>query len=89
VESEQIGEQIVAALGEGASRELLDAITRSVEDRVSLIGRLSQRDDATWLAELLSEIESDPQDITRLRLIDALEEELNRQPGSVRVPSAR
>jgi hypothetical protein len=28
---------------------------------------------AAWLADLLTEIESDPDDITRLRLIDGLE----------------
>jgi hypothetical protein len=32
--------------------------------------------DAAWLAELLTEIESDPDDITRLRLIHALREVL-------------
>ena len=31
---------------------------------------LARRDDATWLAELLMGIETDPDDITRLRLID-------------------
>jgi hypothetical protein len=48
-------------------------LTRSEEDRAALIGRLSQRDDATWLAELLLDIETDPDDITRLRLIEGLE----------------
>ena len=51
-------------------------LTRSEEDRAALIGRLSQRDDTTWLAELLLEIETDPDDITRLRLIDGLDEAL-------------
>jgi hypothetical protein len=32
-------------------------------------GESQLRDDAAWLAELLTEIESDPDDITRLRLI--------------------
>jgi hypothetical protein len=32
-----------------------------------------QRDDAEWLAEPLIEIETEPDDITRLRPIDGLE----------------
>ena len=38
----------------------LYAVTRREVDRAALIGRLAQRDDATWLAELLIEIETDP-----------------------------
>ena len=48
----------------------------ATEDRAALIGRLSQREDTTWLAELLIEIETDPDDITRMRLIDGLEKAL-------------
>jgi hypothetical protein len=64
------GKRVVGILGEGASSDLLDVITRSEDDRAALIGRLSQRQDALWLAELLIEMETDPYDITRLRLID-------------------
>jgi hypothetical protein len=35
-------------------------------------------DAAEWLADLLTEIESDPDDITRLRLIHALRDALGR-----------
>jgi hypothetical protein len=59
-ENAAIGRRVVEILGPGAARELLEAITRSEEDCVALIGRLSQREDATWLAELLIEIETDP-----------------------------
>jgi hypothetical protein len=45
--------------------------------RPALIGRLSQRDDTTWLAELLIEIETDPEDLTRPRLIDELQQALD------------
>jgi hypothetical protein len=38
---------------EAGARELLDVLTRSDADRAALIGRLSQRADAEWLAELL------------------------------------
>ncbi|MDP9330002.1 MAG: hypothetical protein M3P11_05090 [Actinomycetota bacterium] len=56
----------LAALGEPAARELLDVLTRSDVDRAALIGRLHQRVDARWLAEVLMELESDPDDITRM-----------------------
>jgi hypothetical protein len=71
--SRDLGWRIVAAIGEIAARELLDVLTRSDADRAALIGRLSLRDDATWLAELLIEIESDPDDLMRLELIGALQ----------------
>ena len=50
-ESAALGRRVVGILGEGAARELLDVMTRSEEDRAAIIGRLSQRDDATVLAE--------------------------------------
>ncbi len=67
-----LGARIVAALGELASRELLDVLTRLDADRAALIGRLHQRDDTAWLAELLMDIESDPDGITRLQVVEAL-----------------
>jgi hypothetical protein len=42
------------------------------QETIEGLDRLSQREDATWLAEVLIEIETDPDDITRLRLIDGL-----------------
>jgi hypothetical protein len=51
------------ALGEPAARELLDVLTRPDADRAALIGRLHLREDAAWLAEVLVEIEADPDDI--------------------------
>jgi hypothetical protein len=77
VDPAAVGARIVAALGEPAARELLDVLSRSDADRAALIGRLHQREDMTWLAELLIEIESDPNDITRLELIGALQAVLN------------
>jgi hypothetical protein len=71
--SRDLGSRVVAALGEPAARELLDVLTRSDADRAALIGRLLLRDDASWLGELLIEIESDPDDLTRLKLIAALQ----------------
>ena len=66
-----LGERILSILAPGASRDLLDALTRSDEDRTTLIARLHLRADGEWLAELLMDVESDPDDLVRLRLIDA------------------
>ena len=72
-ENAPLGRRVGESLGLGAARELFDVQTRSEEDRAALIGRLVQRDDAAWLAELLIETDPDPDGITRLRLIDGLE----------------
>jgi hypothetical protein len=77
---EDIGARVVAALGEPAARELLDALERSDADRAALIGRLYARDDARWLAELLMDLEDERGELVRLRLIDALRREVGR-PG--------
>ena len=45
--SEDVGERVVAALGEPAARELLEALERPDADRAALIGRLYFRDDAS------------------------------------------
>jgi hypothetical protein len=72
-EFDDLGSRIVAALGEPASRELLGVLaSRDDAGRAALIGRLYQRDGTTWLAELLMDIESDPDDITRLQIVEAL-----------------
>jgi hypothetical protein len=42
----------------------------------ALIGRLHDRDDAAWLAELLIDLEDDAGEIVRLRLIEALRREV-------------
>jgi hypothetical protein len=65
-----ISVRIVAAVGEAGARELLDVLTRPDADRAALIGRLHQREDAEWLAELLIDLEED--EPARLRLVAAL-----------------
>ena len=79
-----LGEQILAILGPNGSRELLDVLTRPEADRATLIARLHQRADGEWLAELLMDIESDPDDSVRLRLIDALKAVLGPDRGQLR-----
>jgi hypothetical protein len=69
----RMGPRIVRELGEGAARELLDVLKRSPDDRASLIGRLYERPESRWLAEALMDIEQDPDDLVRLRLIAELE----------------
>jgi hypothetical protein len=65
-----IAVRVVAAVGEAGARELLDVLTRSEADRAALIGRLSLRADAEWVAELLIDLEED--EPARLRLVSAL-----------------
>jgi hypothetical protein len=67
-----IGQRVVAELGEPAARELLEVLERSDADRAALIGRLHVRDDAAWLVELLMDLEDDMGEIARLRLVDEL-----------------
>ena len=74
--NEDIGQRVIAALGEPAARELLEVLERSDADRAALIGRLHVRDDAAWLAELLIDLEDDVAEIMRLRLIEALRREV-------------
>ena len=77
-----LGRRVVEIFGPGAARQLLDVLTRIEEDRAALIGRLSLREDTTWLAEMLIEIETDPDDITRMRLIDGLERALGSESST-------
>jgi hypothetical protein len=67
-----IGQRVVAALGEPAAWELLEVLERSEAYRAALIGRLHVRDDAAWLAELLMDLEDEPGEIARIRLVDEL-----------------
>jgi hypothetical protein len=67
---EEIGRRVVDAFGPTAALELFDALTRPEDRRASLIGRLSQREDASWLAELLVDLEMD--EPARLQLAEAI-----------------
>jgi hypothetical protein len=52
------------------ARELLDALWRPEADRAALIGRLAQRADGEWLAEVLTDLEVD--EVSRLHMVEAL-----------------
>lgn len=71
-----LGRRVVSALGERATRELLEVLERSGADRAELIGRLHTREDALWFAELLIDPEDDVGEIARLRLADGLRRRL-------------
>jgi hypothetical protein len=68
--SDEIGRRVVDAIGEAGAWEHLDVLARSEADRAALIGRLSLRDDANWLAELLMDLDED--EPARLWLVAAL-----------------
>ena len=70
VNQEDIAAGVVWAVGEAGARELLDALTRPEAARAALIGRLAQRDDAEWLAEVLTDLEVD--EVARLHMVEAL-----------------
>ena len=69
----EVGRRIVEVIGPGAAQELLDVLRRPEKERAAVIGRFFTHENASTLAEALTDVESDPGDITRLRLIDALE----------------
>ena len=71
MDQDTVRSRIVAAVGEAGAAELLDVLTRPDADRAALIGRLHQRQDAEWLAELLIDLEED--EPARLRLVAALQ----------------
>ena len=71
------GQRIVQLLGLPAAQAFLDVLTRSDEDRADVVRRLFAREDARWLAEVLMDIEEEPDDLTRMRLIAELQEALN------------
>ena len=75
-ELSELGRWIIATIGEPAARGLLDVLTRPEPERAALIGRLSQYEGATGLARLLIDMESDPEDITRLQVVEALRQAL-------------
>jgi hypothetical protein len=56
----------------GAAGELLDVLEQLDADRAALIGRLHLRDNAAWLAELLTGLGDEAGEMARLRLVEGL-----------------
>lgn len=80
--ADNLGKRVLCILGEPAVRELLDLLEQSDSDRAALIGRLYGRDDATWLAELLMDLEDDEGELARLALLKGLQAALGESRGS-------
>ena len=59
-----------STVSEPSRRTRCTAITRPEADRAALIGRLSSRDDAQWLAEILIDLETD--EVARLQVVEGL-----------------
>jgi hypothetical protein len=76
VDDADLGPRLIELLGEPACRELLQVLQRPEPGRAALIGRLYQREDARHAAEILMDVETDPDNLVRLRLIGALREVL-------------
>ena len=53
-------------------------LERPEADRAALVGRLYRSEGGKSLAEILADVESDPDDLVRLRLIGALHRVLDR-----------
>ena len=68
-------------------------LERSDADPAALISRLYLREDATWLAELLMDLEDEVGEMARLRLIEELRREVRGEgvwwTGSHRCRSSR
>ena len=69
-----MGPRLLEILGEPACVELLAVLELPGADRAALIGRLYAA--GAPLAEIPTDVETDPDDLTRLRLIAALREVL-------------
>jgi hypothetical protein len=55
--------------------------SRPDADRAALIGRLHAREDARLLAELDIDLEDEPGELVRLKLVDGLRRSLGREEG--------
>jgi hypothetical protein len=77
LENLTFGQRVVEAVGDRGARELLDALTRPQVDRARLIGRLSQREDGSWLSDVLIDLEMD--EVARLTLVAGLRQALSQE----------
>jgi len=70
------GMDLVKLLGPDNARKLLEVLELPDDERWAFTSRMYARDDGTALAEVLADVETDPDDLVRLRLIGALREVL-------------
>jgi HEAT repeat protein len=71
-----LGHRLLELLGAPACVELLAVLELPEAERASAIGALYQTDHGQALAELLIDVEGDPDDVVRLRLVGALRDVL-------------
>jgi hypothetical protein len=74
------GSALLELLGERGCVELLAVLELPETERATLIGQLYSSERGQVLAELLTDVESDPDDVVRVRLIGALCEVLGEEP---------
>jgi hypothetical protein len=70
--SRDAAHRIVDLVGKDNARTLLRILRLPDPDRIAFVARLYQRADGHALAEVLTDVESDPDDLVRLRLIGGL-----------------
>lgn len=72
MDPDEIGRRVVELLGEPAAVELLAVLELPEAERATLIGAVYHREGGQVPAELLADVEADPDDLALLRLIGAL-----------------
>jgi PAS domain-containing protein len=75
--SATLGPRIISILGVDGSKQLLAALEGAESDRTALVGDLSRRENAGWLADLLIDLEMD--EPARLRIARGLRMALTEQ----------
>jgi hypothetical protein len=80
VDVELLAASIVQTLGVSGSTEVIDILTGGTADRDALFDRLRAPKAPKQLAEMLLEIESDPDTTDRKALLAALRRILRNQP---------
>jgi hypothetical protein len=76
VDAADLGRHLLGLLGERGSVELPAVLELRETERATLIGQLYESERGQRLAELLLDVETDPDDLVRLRLIGALRDVL-------------
>jgi hypothetical protein len=76
VDAADLGRHLLGLLGERGSVELPAVLELRETERATLIGQLYESERGQVLAEVLADVESDPDDLVRLRLTSALSEVL-------------
>ena len=76
MDDDDLGSALLDLLGERGCVELLAVLELPETERATLIGQLYESERGQVLAEVLADVESDPDDLVQLRLVAALREVL-------------